>query len=163
MPLVVADAGPPHYLALIGAIDLLPQLFERIVIPSQVRAELSHAETPALVREWVASAPAWLHVLPATDSGDAALVPLDAGERAVLALAASLGADLVLMDDRAGVRAARRQGFAVIGTLGLLDLAARRGLIDLSGAFTRLRATNFRYRTDVLDELLARWREGGQG
>jgi predicted nucleic acid-binding protein len=72
-----------------------------------------------------------------------------------LALARALSADLVLMDDRAGVAVAHQFGFAVTGTLGVLDLAARRGLIDLADAFTRLKATNFRYRPEILDALLA--------
>lgn len=60
------------------------------------------------------------------------------------------------MDDRDDVAFARSQGFAVTGTLGILDLAARRGLIDLPEAFTRLKATTFHYRQDLLDALLAR-------
>jgi len=69
---------------------------------------------------------------------------LDAGERAALALALELKADLVLMDDRDGVAVAHRQGLAVTGTLSVLDLAARQHLVDLADAFTRLKATNFR-------------------
>ena len=42
------------------------------------------------------------------------------------------------------------------GTLGALDLAARRGLIDLLEAFTRLKATTFHYRQGLLDAFLAR-------
>src|ERR1700722_18576096 len=34
------------------------------------------------------------------------------------------------MDDRQGVRAARNKGFRVIGTLRVLDLGARRGLVN---------------------------------
>ena len=60
------------------------------------------------------------------------------------------------MDDRDGVAFARSQGLAVTGTLGVLDLAARRGLIDLVDAFTRLKATTFHYRQGLLDALLAR-------
>jgi predicted nucleic acid-binding protein len=56
--------------------------------------------------------------VPAVDG--AALESLDAGERAVIALAASLQIDLILMDDRAGVAAARARGIAATGTLGLL-------------------------------------------
>ena len=59
------------------------------------------------------------------------------------------------MDDREGVVAARRQGFAVTGTLGVLSLAAERRMIDLADAFDRLKNTNFRYRQDFLDRLLA--------
>ena len=47
-------------------------------------------------------------------------------------------------------------GFAVTGTLGILDLAARRGLIRLKEVVERLKATSFRCRSDVLDALLAR-------
>jgi predicted nucleic acid-binding protein len=48
----------------------------------------------------------------------------------------------------------------VTGTLGVLDLAARRGLIDLAEAFARLKATSFHYRQGLLDALLARRQEG---
>ena len=40
MTLVVADTGPINYLILIGEIDILPKLFDQIVIPSSVLAEL---------------------------------------------------------------------------------------------------------------------------
>ena len=45
------------------------------------------------------------------------------------------------------------------GTLGVLDLAAQRGLIDLIEAFTRLKATTFHYRQGLLDALLAQHAE----
>jgi len=44
MPLVVADAGPLHYLVLTGDIELLPKLFERVLVPQVVRDELANAE-----------------------------------------------------------------------------------------------------------------------
>jgi hypothetical protein len=81
---------------------------------------------------------------------------LDEGERAVIALATDMGAELILMDDRAGVAFARGLGFWVTGTLGVLDLAARQNLIDLAEAFTRLNATSFHYRQGLLDAYLAR-------
>jgi predicted nucleic acid-binding protein len=59
------------------------------------------------------------------------------------------------MDDRRAVGATRAKGFTVIGTLGILDLAARRGMLDLSGALALLRNTNFRMREKLLDALLA--------
>jgi predicted nucleic acid-binding protein len=53
--------------------------------------------------------------------------------------------------DRAGVAIAQQQGFTVTGTLGVLDRAARHGLIDPTAAFDRLKATSFRYRSEMLD------------
>jgi hypothetical protein len=49
------------------------------------------------------------------------------------------------------------KGFDVVGTLGILRLAAQRGLIDLADSFARLIRTNFRYRQDILDAMLAEW------
>ena len=80
---------------------------------------------------------------------------LDAGERAAIALAHALGAELLLIDDRAGVAAAREQAFRVTGTLGVLAEAARQGLLDLPAAFGTLQATNFHYSPALLDALLA--------
>ena len=65
MPLVVADAGPLHYLVLTGDIELLPKLFERVLVPQVVRDELANAEAPQAVRDWIARAPSWLDVRPA--------------------------------------------------------------------------------------------------
>ncbi len=55
------------------------------------------------------------------------------------------------MDDRAGVIAAKRKGLLVTGTLGVLDLAAERGLVEISAALGRLTATNFRYPQALVD------------
>ena len=87
---------------------------------------------------------------------NAMLQMLDSGERAAIALATSLNADLILMDERAGVTAARAKGFAVMGTVGLLHRASLRGLIDLAAAFTALQATNFHIRQELLEALLGR-------
>jgi predicted nucleic acid-binding protein len=155
---IVADTGPLHYLILIGNSELLPQLFTRILIPDAVRDELIHPEAPSAVREWAVEPPDWIEIRPSPSAShdDPVLQKLDSGERAALALAEMVRADLLLIDDREGVVAARSKGYAVTGTLGVLDLAARRGMIDLVAAVARLRATNFRYRPEILDALLAR-------
>jgi predicted nucleic acid-binding protein len=158
VPVVVADTGPLHYLLLVDQIELLPDLFGRVTVPPRVRAELRHPGAPRPVRRWAASPPAWLTVVPASAPDDPVFRKLDDGEADAIALALALGADLVLMDDRAGVAAARAKGLNVIGTLGVLDLAAGRQRIDIADVVTRLKATNFRYRPALLDALVARHR-----
>jgi predicted nucleic acid-binding protein len=59
-----------------------------------------------------------------------------------------------VIDERKGTRAAIENGLDVIGTLGILQRAARRGLLNLAGAFDRLKRTNFRYRQEIMDKLL---------
>ena len=155
---VVADTGPLQYLVLIGEIDLLPRLFGTVSVPAAVRAEMLHPAAPAAVRTWAENPPQWLTVVPepAEDGADRARRSRrNLGERAVIALARESGAALTLMDDRAGVAAARAQGLHVIGTLGVLVRAARRDMIDLEDAFARLKASNFRYPAELLASLLA--------
>jgi predicted nucleic acid-binding protein len=155
MRIVVADTGPINYLVLIEAIDLLPKLFDLVCVPQTVFGELTHHDTPPAVRTWVGQAPDWFKVDPdPTIMSDETTAHLDAGEQAAIALAVAIKADLVLMDDRAGVMAAREMGLRATGTLGVLDLAARRGLVDLAAAFTRLKTTGFYYRQGLLDGLL---------
>jgi predicted nucleic acid-binding protein len=157
MRLVVADTGPINYLVLVEAIDLMPKLFNKILVPDAVYQELRHPGAPLSVQAWIANLPDWLEVRPnpGYNSIDPVEMALDEGERAAIALAAAINADLILIDDRAGAAVAYRRGFAVAGTLGLLDLGARRKLIDLHSVFERLRATNFRYRPEIMDALLA--------
>ena len=159
MRLVVADTGPLNYLVLIGEIDLLPKLFEKVLAPEAVRDELTSRKAPESIRAWLAQLPAWLefHPDPMRDNtGETSL--LDRGEQPAIALALSVQADLVLMDDQDGVMAARQRGLRVTGTMGVLVLASERGLIDLTAAFTRLKGTNFRYPPEVMDNLLAQYK-----
>ena len=54
--LAVSDTSPLNYLALVGAIDILPALFTRIVVPPAVISELQHPNTPTAVKAWLANA-----------------------------------------------------------------------------------------------------------
>jgi predicted nucleic acid-binding protein len=151
---VVADTGPLHYLVLIGQINLLPRLFATVTVPTVVRDELLHPNTPQPVRDWATDPPPWLTVATTPAYNEQASQRLDAGESAAIVMALALKADLMLMDDRAAVVVARAQGLAVVGTIGILDLAGRRKLIDIADAVARLKTTNFRYRPSLLDALL---------
>jgi predicted nucleic acid-binding protein len=149
----VADTSPLFYLLSIGQIDLLPQLFGRVLVPDAVHKELRHPAAPVMIRDWATDLPAWVEVTPEAVLDDPALAPLGAGERAAIALALSVHADLILIDERKGTRVAMNKGFEVTGTLGVLGLAARRGLVDLADSFAGLKQTNFRYRQEIMDAL----------
>jgi predicted nucleic acid-binding protein len=51
------------------------------------------------------------------------------------------------------------KGFRVTGTLGVLDLAATRGLVDFAAAIRMLEGTSFRRPEAVLKTLLAKHKE----
>lgn len=133
----------------------MPGLYGRVLIPDSVVTELNHPRTPDAVKQWIASHPAWLEVVPVPPSAPDVMPHLDRGERDTILLALKIKADLVLMDEREGVEEATRLGLTVTGTLGVQDRAAEKGLVDLPHALTRLRATNFRVSPLLLEELMA--------
>lgn len=154
--IVVADASPIHYLVLIEQIDLLGALYRKVLAPDAVVRELQHPRTPSRVADWVARPPAWFRIEPAQGPLDAALDELDPGERDAIRLALAQGVQTVLMDEAEGRREAARRGLRVTGTLGVLELASTRGLLDLSFVLAQLAATNFRARAGLLKGLLDR-------
>jgi hypothetical protein len=57
MQAIVADTTPQNYLVLNQAADILPNLYRTVLIPPAVKAELAHANTPAIVRAWISQPP----------------------------------------------------------------------------------------------------------
>jgi predicted nucleic acid-binding protein len=152
MIVVVADTSPLNYLIQIECQHLLPILFERIFVPAAVVKELDHPGTPAVVRAFLRQMPQWIAVRQVCAAADPTLAVLDPGEREAIQLAKEEHADLLLMDEKMGVRLARRQGLTVIGTLGVLVQAARYGLVDIDAAFARLRTTDFRCTSQLFEQ-----------
>jgi predicted nucleic acid-binding protein len=153
--IVIADSAPINYLVLIGESELLPRLYEGVAIPTAVLMELRSPGAPAPVREWARHPPAWLRV----ERVDPALLAdtaldIDPGEREAIALARQLQAELLVIDDQAGRREARRWNLTVTGTLGVLRTAAFRGLVQFRDALARLQQTNFYISADLLQQLL---------
>jgi predicted nucleic acid-binding protein len=154
--LVIADTGPVNYLILIGHIDLLPRMFEQVVLPAAVQTELSNTLAPPAVQRWIADFPAWLDI--AQTPAATLSTGIHKGEAAAIALATAMHADLLLIDDRRGMRAAKQQGLRVTRTLGLLDLAAKRGLVGFAGAIRKLEGTSFRRPEALLQALVNKHR-----
>lgn len=141
--IVVSDTSPINYLVLIEFGDLLPKLFDRILIPEAVQRELQADGTPEQVRQFIAATPDWLEVRSAPEI-PATLLHLDSGEREAIALALAVGAESVLVDERKGRHAAGEHGLRAYGTLGVVGIAAERKLVELEDAIDRLEKTNFR-------------------
>ncbi len=129
----VVDASPLIILGQVGKLDWLEQLSSRLVVPDAVANEvLSGPEDPA----HRALLSGWSERLRATVPESVAEWSLGRGESAVIALALELGATAVV-DDRSARRCARAVGTPVIGTLGVIIRAKRRGLIDVAAPIIR--------------------------
>ena len=155
MPCVVADTSPVFYLAKLGRLVLLRDLYGRVDIPAEVWREVQAGiraapETGTAINAaadngWLVITEATLHIA-ALERED-----LDPGERSAIALAQQLGGALLIIDEKRGRTAAARFGLTVTGTLGVLIEAKHRGLLAaLKPELLRLRAeTGFRFSADL--------------
>ena len=144
MPLIISDASPIHYLALIGETQILPALYAKVIIPQKVYDEIRQPQTPAIVRSFANALPAWVEVRAISSPIDESLLTLDREEQEAITLALEMKADALLIDESKGRDAARLHGLRIIGTMRVLYDAAGVGLCDLEKAFEKLRQTNFR-------------------
>jgi len=156
--IVVADSGPLHYLILLKHTELLRRFYGQVLVPEPVASELSAASAPAVVRDWITKPATWIEVHPvppdavSTITGD-----LDLGERAAIALAETMRADLLLIDEAAGRAEAKRRHLRVTGTLGVLRVGAEQGLVNVPELLERLKATSFYLDETLLNAVFGRW------
>lgn len=156
--IVVADASPLHYLVLVEHTALLEHLYGSVLVPESVAAELRAPRAPDAVRAWVAHPPAWVHIVSVSPDETASVAEwLDVGERAAIALAERVRADLILIDDADGKAEAARRQFRVTGTLGVLRAAAEENLIDVGIVLAKLATTSFYTNPQLVHRLFAKW------
>ncbi len=156
MTTIVSDTSPINYLVLIEAIEILPALFERILIPPAVHAELQNPRTPAAVFRWAAALPAWAKIQQPAIIDRA--IGLGAGETEAISLALELHIPAIIIDEQKGRIAASERGLLPVGTLDLLNRADIRGLVDFEDAIRKLRLTNFRIDPALVEMVLAQVR-----
>jgi uncharacterized protein len=98
----VADSSPLISLARIGHFDLLPKLFERVLISTEVYNEVVVVGAGMPGANQVSHA-SWIDVVPVRNAAALSLAlketGLGAGELSAVLLARELGADLVLLDE----------------------------------------------------------------
>ena len=164
MPEVITNTSPLQYLFQLDLLDLLPQLYQEVLVPEGVVRELrSGVDRGVSLPDF--SSLTWLRVRKVRS---AAVLPLAAGlglgEREVLGLALELDSPLVILDDAVARRFARRLNLPLTGTLGLLLKAKQCGRIDQVGPYLdRLEALRFRLDATTRAGILELANEGETG
>jgi predicted nucleic acid-binding protein len=157
-PLVVADAGPLISLGRLDLLSVLARLFGVVHVPTAVVDEcLARPEQADAQRIRAALDAGWLI---SAEARPIQAPELDAGECAAIGLALELHARL-LTDDQAARRYAIHIDLPVMGTLGLLILAKRRGEVaEVGRLIQQLRSSGQRFSEDVVAQVL---RAAGEG
>lgn len=149
---VFSNTTPFIALASIDRLDLLPKLFGKIHVVDEVIVECAVggliAVAPLRSLEWV------IPVHCPTQAAPHPLLELDKGEKATLLAALADHADLVLMDEKIGRNMAEYLGLKVSGTLGVLLMARKAGLIaSFRDAAKLMRAQGVFYNLALIERL----------
>lgn len=127
---VVVNASPLICLFKSGLADILPQLFQEIAVPDNVFKEVAtenkydFASRAVKTQTWI-NRVSGIEINPLIASWD-----LGKGESAVLSFAMQNPYFWVVIDDMAARRCALSLGCRFTGTVGLIVLAKRRGIIN---------------------------------
>ncbi len=136
---VVVDASPLICLSNSGHADLLPALFKDIVIPDAVNNEImakGKMDSTAIILANLA----WKRIVKVEISPNVASWDLGSGESAVLSFALRNPDCWAIIDDLEARRCAISLGCRYIGTVGIIMLAKKRGIIkSVRGSMEKLK------------------------
>lgn len=146
--IVVSDTSCLIALTKINKLDLLKDLFEEIVITNEVSNEfggyLSH----------------WIKIVDTKNHKKQHKLEkiLDIGEASSIALALENDNTTLIIDERKGRSVAQSLKIDIIGTIGIIVLAKKKGLInDVSGIILRLINNGFRLSDSLLNMLIQKY------
>ena len=124
--MIVSNASPLIVLLKINKLSILKKLFEKIVISEAVYKEITAKEYDKLIFDKLE----WIEARSVRNIEMTALLEklIDKGEAEAIVLARELNVTL-LIDDAKARKYAKLLNIEVIGTLGLLKIAKRRGLV----------------------------------
>lgn len=118
---IISDSSGLIGLTRIHRLELLANLFGRVLIPPAVALETARAVAPS---DWLVE-----HPLVQPIDRRVLRASLGPGETEVISLALELDRIGVVLDERLGRRLAKALGVPVVGTVGVLLQAKRRGLL----------------------------------
>ena len=142
---IITDTSCFILLDKIEALSLLNSLFSNIVT------------TPEIAAEFGKSLPGWVQIKSVQNKQKQALLEenVDKGEASAIALALETPSSLLIIDDLKGRKLALSLNLLHTGTLGILILAKKKGIIPLLRPYlSRIQSTNFRLSQTLIDEIL---------
>jgi predicted nucleic acid-binding protein len=151
----VVNASPLILLGKIGRLDLLAALASVLRIPGGVAREVERGDPSDAARCWIASVPSdWLVHCSCMDPTVAAW-NLGRGETEVLTYARANAGFTAVIDDLQARECALSLGLPMQGTLGVLLLAKKQGLLPrLRPALNDLIANDMRLGDALIDRVL---------
>jgi len=146
--IIISDTSCLIALQNIGLLNLLKDLYQEILITQEVKNEFG------------SDLPDWIIVLEVKNKEKQAEIEerLDKGEASSIALALEIKDSVLIIDEIKGRKIAKSLNIEIIGTIGILLLADKRGLIkDVLSIILRLVNKGFRLSDKLIDKLIEKY------
>jgi predicted nucleic acid-binding protein len=129
---LVFNASPVIVLAKAGLLEKVLGMADKVIIPQRVADEIARGGDPTdPAALWLNRPESSSYIVNApTTSGFVAAWDLGAGESSVISLAERIPESTAVLDDLAARRCAEALKLKLVGTLGLLLVAKKIGVID---------------------------------
>lgn len=143
--IIISDTSCLIALSNIGQLSILKDLFKEIIITKEVKDEFGD------------ELPIWIKTQAAKDIGrkkDLEAI-LDKGEASSIALSLEIENSLLIIDESKGRKIANSLNLKIIGTIGVLILANKKGLIkDLISVILKLVNKGFRLSDSLVSKII---------
>ena len=146
--IIISDASCLISLSNIEMLNILQKMYQEIFITREVEQEFGE-----ILPEWIA-------VVEVKDKQRQLEIEafLDKGEASSIALAIEMEDSLLIIDELKGRKVASSFHLNIIGTIGVLMLAEKKGLIkDILGTILKLVNKGFRLSDKILDRLIEKY------
>jgi len=146
--IIISDTSCLIALSNIGMLHIIKDLYEEIIITSEVKAEFGEI------------LPDWIILMQVRDKLKQADIEkrLDKGEASSIALALEIPNSMLIIDEIKGRNIAKSVNIEIIGTIGILLLASNKGLInDVISVILKLTNNGFRLSDKLLDKIIEKY------
>ena len=153
---VVSDADVLIHLSKLKKLSLLQSLYKEVAVPDYVKSEILLKEDTELEKAFNS----FLKVFAISKDKAQDIAKrhnIHVGEAHVKVLGEEMKATLFLSNERKVRKAAKEEGFAVVGTIGIILKAMKDGLIDRAEAASileKLKAQDFRIHPNILQKAI---------
>lgn len=146
--IIISDTSCLIALTNINKLNILKDLFNEVIITSAVSEEFGEL------------LPDWILVAEVKDRQKQSELEkkLDTGEASSLALAIEINNSLLIIDEVKGRKIAQSLGIDIIGTIGVLILAHKNGLVeDVIGTLLTLVNKGFRLSDELIGKIIEKY------
>jgi predicted nucleic acid-binding protein len=152
----VSDADVIIHLSKLDKLSLLQSLYTEIAIPEYVKSEILSKDSPQIQKAILSFIK--IFKISKDKAGNIARKHgIHIGEGHVKALGEELKSSLFLSNERKVRKAAKEEGFAVAGTIGVILRAVKKGLLSKVEAISllkKMKSQDFRIHPDILQRAI---------